>query len=803
MVADPSNDAHVTVGANGIDLDDDGNLDVTLTSVESVSLVGGAGNDSLLADGSTITGGAATSAVNITGGGGNDTIEGGAASDTLIGDVGDDTFVGSDGNDSISGGDGTDTISYESATVGVNIDLSGGGATGGSSTDIVAGIENVVGSLQADTITGSDVANQLSGGDGNDTIFGGSGDDWLYGGAGTNTLNGGPGSDFCSRGDGDARIECEKPPLPPPTVTAIEPSSGSVDGGTLVTITGTGFTSADEILFDDQPAASSTFVSPIRWQATTPAALAGKVDVRVSGPNGKSSPSPADEFEFTKGPDTPTVTAIEPSSGSVDGGTLVTITGTGFTSADETLFDDQPAASSTFVSPIRWQATTPAALAGKVDVRVSGPNGKSSPSPADEFEFTKGPDTPTVTAIEPSSGSVDGGTLVTITGTGFTSADEILFDDQPAASSTFVSPIRWQATTPAALAGKVDVRVSGPNGKSSPSPADEFEFTKGPDTPTVDSWTNSVPTPGNVPGGAGPILISFGLAVLLVFFIPFPAELFNDTLKEHYSEMTGWFRWFRKPLGRGPLANWLMYAVTIAITALLYSLLDPGFGSNQHGTILYVGFVVGLVFVTLVFSAAEILFMRAHQQHSSIRAYGWALPVAATCVLVSRLIDFQPGYLYGAIAGVLFEKKLSEEDEGQKVALSSLWVLVVALAVWFARTPVQAAAEHPDAALLPQVLNVALTAVFVAGVEYLAFGLLPIRPLPGRSLLQRSRPAWTALLGVGIFGFLYLVAYPDLGYRSKAPWIVTIALFAAFGGVSVIFWAHFRNRAPESPGGLD
>ena len=32
------------------------------------------------------------------------------------------------------------------------------------------------------------------------------------------------------------------------------------------------------------------------------------------------------------------------------------------------------------------------------------------------------------------------------------------------------------------------------------------------------------------------------LALLLVLFMPFPGELFNRTLDEHYDEVTGWLR---------------------------------------------------------------------------------------------------------------------------------------------------------------------------------------------------------------------------------------------------------------------
>ena len=71
-------------------------------------------------------------------------------------------------------------------------------------TDSLSGIENVVGSNDADSITGDDSANLLdglgdddilSGGRGNDTLLGGEGDDILLGGGGTDVIDGGDGTD--------------------------------------------------------------------------------------------------------------------------------------------------------------------------------------------------------------------------------------------------------------------------------------------------------------------------------------------------------------------------------------------------------------------------------------------------------------------------------------------------------------------------------------------------------------------------------------------------------------------------------
>jgi PKD repeat protein len=84
--------------------------------------------------------------------------------------------------------------------------------------------------------------------------------------------------------------------LKPPTVTSISPANGPAAGGTKVTITGTGFTSASTVRFGSI-AASATYNSATSLTATSPAG-AGTVDVRVTTPSGTSAIGAGDKFTY-------------------------------------------------------------------------------------------------------------------------------------------------------------------------------------------------------------------------------------------------------------------------------------------------------------------------------------------------------------------------------------------------------------------------------------------------------------------------------------------------------------------------
>ncbi|EAQ04814.1 Hemolysin-type calcium-binding protein [Pseudooceanicola batsensis HTCC2597] len=124
-----------------------------------------------------------------TGLGGDDMIIGEAGNDTLDGGSGDDVINGGAGADSIIGGSGVDTVRYASSSS-VSINLAANTAVGGQAEgDVFFGIENVVGSQEADTIVGNGQPNRIEGLAGDDHIRGGMGADTILGREGSDTAS--------------------------------------------------------------------------------------------------------------------------------------------------------------------------------------------------------------------------------------------------------------------------------------------------------------------------------------------------------------------------------------------------------------------------------------------------------------------------------------------------------------------------------------------------------------------------------------------------------------------------------------
>ena len=198
------------------------------------------------------------------------------------------------------------------------------------------------------------------------------------------------------------------------------------------------------------------------------------MNVTVTTPGGTSATSSADQFTYAVAA-APAVTALSPNNGPPAGGTLVTITGTGFTGAIGGRFRNHGRRrTSPSSATLRSRPTVPRARAS-VNVTVTAPTGTSAVSPADEFTYTAAA-VPVVTRLSPTTGLPVGGTLVTITGTSFTGATAVDFGTTPATNLTVVNDTTITADSPAGT-GTVDVTVTTPVGTSATSSADLFTYT--------------------------------------------------------------------------------------------------------------------------------------------------------------------------------------------------------------------------------------------------------------------------------------------------------------------------------------
>ena len=360
------------------------------------------------------------------------------------------------------------------------------------------------------------------------------------------------------------------------------------------------------------------------------------------------------------------------------------------------------------------------------------------------------------------------------------------------------------------------------------------------------SFRNSVPTQITL----DPIVVAQSVAITagVIVLVPFPSALFNNTLEENYAEVTGWLSrlsaalrrlwdrlvgWIRTQIanrqtkapesGGAPLAppaadsipsgagsspvqgqdqnKWrspLRIVGFVLLTALLYAFLDPTFGFSLDSLATFAGLAIGLFVVLVAYGLPLIVLSRRDRFSLTIRALPATLFIGLLCVVVSRLADFQPGYLYGLIIGFFFAHGVERRLEGRAEAVAAGASLLAALIAWVLLALLRGSGSQPGD-LFPVLLEAAMVTIVVAGLENAVFAMLPLRFMPGAAVYAWDRRVWIALMALGMFGFAHVLLNPaeGAGYladTTRTSFFTLIALLAVFGVASVLFWAYFRFR---------
>ena len=121
-----------------------------------------------------------------------ETLNGTTGIDIMLGLGGNDTLMGSAGNDNMIGGSGTDTLNLSATSAAATVNLTANTSTSAATgSDVLSGIENVIGSQGGDTFTDGAGANVLTGGAGADTFImtNDGARDTVNGAGGSNTIN--------------------------------------------------------------------------------------------------------------------------------------------------------------------------------------------------------------------------------------------------------------------------------------------------------------------------------------------------------------------------------------------------------------------------------------------------------------------------------------------------------------------------------------------------------------------------------------------------------------------------------------
>lgn len=210
---------------------------------------------------------------------------------------------------------------------------------------------------------------------------------------------------------------------------------------------------------------------------------------------------------------------------------------------------------------------------------------------------------------------------------------------------------------------------------------------------------------------------------------------------------------------------------------------------------------IALAVTTAGFGIPQGIYMRRRfGERGQLSVVPGTLVVSTVFVLLSLAVNLNPGLIYGIVGGFAFRNALARDEEGRLAAGTSLCLLLLCLAAWFARAAISLPASRPDAGFLILAVEAALAGIVLVGIESLTIGLIPLRALNGRKIADWSFSAWMAVFTITTAAFVHILLTPSSGYVSPLQGrsaIIFLSLAGLLAAGAVAFWAYFQFREPR------
>ena len=227
----------------------------------------------------------------------------------------------------------------------------------------------------------------------------------------------------------------------PPTFTSIDPTAGSLNGLTSVSIVGTNFYTGVRVFFDNSECLLPVRTGTTRITCSTPAHSSGLVNVKIVNADTQFV-SASQVFTYQASPE---VYQVTPSIAYSSGGTAITIYGKNFLANAKAYVDGQLCTGATV--DVRNSVVSCIAPAidkeGLLDIKIENVDG--------QYSILKGGinyhKAPTITSITPADGPTRGGTRITVKGTSFYPGAIIDLGGNNCLNLTVDSPTQISCTT--------------------------------------------------------------------------------------------------------------------------------------------------------------------------------------------------------------------------------------------------------------------------------------------------------------------------------------------------------------------
>jgi hypothetical protein len=263
-----------------------------------------------------------------------------------------------------------------------------------------------------------------------------------------------------------------------------------------------------------------------------------------------------------------------------------------------------------------------------------------------------------------------------------------------------------------------------------------------------------------------------------------------------------------------PLIRWLLatalIVVFVGLNALFNAFIDPQFNTTTgRGIAIFLTLFAAIGLVTWLAAWSEVGAARHAGLNAALRVRPLTLLLTLMAVLVSRAINFLPGFIVALfLSYAIFNVTDDTRKVEQRASLRSLLLLVIVIITTYllaipvdlllgnllAQTGNAAAQTGADAAGIAESF---ILIIYVVALEYAFFALLPSRFTSGARLFDLNRILWGVSFGLITFTLLLTAVNPTLSgvevFRLPAVVIIGGLLLVA-SAVALAMWLRVNDR---------
>ncbi len=271
-------------------------------------------------------------------------------------------------------------------------------------------------------------------------------------------------------------------------LTTVSPASGSRLASTQITLSGTGFQNGATVQIGSQSCAAVNVLSSTSLSCSVPTYMGiGSANVTVTNPDQQEAVKAAGYTYLSA----PGISAVMPNHGKPSGGFEIALAGSDLfaTEVSGTITVGGANCPITASTPTEARCLAPARTAGSYAVVISNPDGQSS-TLAGGLRYDPAP---TLSGVSPNDGYLVGGTVITLTGTGFLTGASVKVGSRDCIGVTVTSPTTANCTTPeGASLGATSVTFTNEDTQAVVA-AGAFTYTETASSSSTSTLTSSAP----------------------------------------------------------------------------------------------------------------------------------------------------------------------------------------------------------------------------------------------------------------------------------------------------------------------